>query len=109
MLFLRSRDSMNALLGFLPRQAMQPTYVAVQLRTGGVFPLKVVQRYVVEAPYMNSKQLATACSGLAQWPLTGDLVARSMKVSRDALVDCIRHKEITTQEVRPLHGPETTS
>jgi hypothetical protein len=70
------------------------------VRTGGVFPLKLIQRYVAEAPYMNSRQLASATTGLAEWPLSRDLVARSMKASREALLDCIQHNEISTQEAR---------
>lgn len=69
------------------------------MRTGGVFPLKLVQRFVAEASYMNSKQLATATTGLAGWPLSRDLASRALKASRASLRDCIRHKEITTQEV----------
>lgn len=72
----------------------------MQMRTGGVFPLKLVQRFIAEAPYMNSKQLATACTGLAEWPISRDLVARALKASRDVLADCIRNQEISTQEVR---------
>jgi hypothetical protein len=71
----------------------------LRIRTGGVFPLQVVKQFVVEVPYMSSKQLATATMGLSEWPLSQDLVNRAFKPVRAQLKDYVKHDEIQVQEV----------
>lgn len=72
----------------------------VKVHTSGVFPLHLTQAVIKTAPFMTAKQLSSAASGAASWPLSRDLVVRIMRALKPEVLDRIKHHEIAVADVR---------
>lgn len=72
----------------------------VKVHTSGVFPLHLTLAVIKTAPFMTAKQLSSAASGAASWPLSRDLVVRIMRAVKPEVVDRIKHHEIAVADVR---------
>ena len=74
----------------------------VKVQTSGAFPLRITQAVIQTAPFMTAKQLSSAATGAASWPLSRDLVVRIMRALKPEVLDRIKHHEIQVAEVRPV-------